>query len=419
MIRYKTRLIGVIFLLAGSCATQDNNNKNSQLQTKPGTSRNDPGLTEARRLSLLPPIQHQVPVKVQQTLPIAAASENAAESSSKSPREIQNLIVKILPKYVKDKEGWAADIQVPFTSLNIEPSVENLCSAIAVIEQESSFVANPRVANLPKIALNEIYARGAKIGIPNWAINSALSVRSKNGRTYLQRIKSAYTEGELSDIFEEMADSLPLGKSLLGSYNPIRTAGAMQVSVAFATTQLQKAPYPYPLGDDLRHELFTRRGGLYFGIAHLLDYKANYDAPIYRFADYNAGRYSSRNAAFQKALSSASGIPIVDDGDLLSYSGGEAKPSQTQAALLAIASNANLTPSAISDDLKKEKNFNFYQTPTYTNVFSLAERLQMKPLVRASIPQIDLRGPKIQRKLTTAWFADRVNVRMLGCILRQ
>ena len=48
-------------------------------------------------------------------------------------------------------------------------------------------------------------------------------------------------------------------------------------------------------------------------------YPADYEKPIYRFADYNSGMYSSRNAAFQSMLNSLTDAELSLDGDLLLY----------------------------------------------------------------------------------------------------
>src|SRR4029079_18304507 len=93
-----------------------------------------------------------------------------------------------------------------------------------------------------------------------------------------------------------------------------------------------------------RDEVFSRGGGLYFGIAHLLDYPVSYDQPIYRFADYNAGRYASRNAAFQQAVSIASGLPLDADGDLVRHDG---NVGRTEAALRTLGERLEMGEGAI------------------------------------------------------------------------
>ena len=41
-----------------------------------------------------------------------------------------------------------------------------------------------------------------------------------------------------------------------------------------------------------------------------------------------------------------------------------------------------------------------------------------KPMPRQAMPQIDLKSPKISRKLTTEWFARRVEGRYKTCLAR-
>src|SRR5689334_23835824 len=113
-----------------------------------------------------------------------------------------------------------------------------------------------------------------------------------------------------------MIDRVPLGRTFFAEQNPVRTGGPMQVSVAFAVAHAKAKRYPYTVVESIRDEVFTRRGGMYFGIAHLLDYPADYDRYRFRYADYNAGHYASRNAAFQEALAGVSGRKIAIDGDL-------------------------------------------------------------------------------------------------------
>jgi len=145
---------------------------------------------------------------------------------------------------------------------------------------------------------------------------------SSNGQSYSERIDHVKTEKQLSDLFEDFIGMVPMGKTFFADRNPVRTGGPMQVSVEFAEAHARQKPYPYPVDGSIRNEVFTRRGGMYFGIAHLFDYPAPYESPIYRYADFNAGHYASRNAAFQNAVALLTGISLTLDGDLLRYDRG-------------------------------------------------------------------------------------------------
>jgi len=331
-----------------------------------------------------------------------------------TPVEIQADIASRLPSGVKDAPGWARDIQVALTTQDIAPTAANVCAVIAIIGQESGFQADPAVAGMPKVARAEIDRRAAALHLPALLVDAALDIRSPDGRSYGQRLRGARTEQDLSLIFEDFIGMVPLGNTLFGGLNPVRTAGPMQVSVAFAQAHAQG--YPYPATRGIRHETFTRRGGIWFGTRHLLGYPAAYDALIFRFADYNAGWYASRNAAFQAAVSRLTGIPLALDGDLLLEASPD--PGETELAVRSLGSRLGLSEAAIRRDLARGNDADFSETAVYRRVFSAADQSAGAALPRGLVPHIKLHGPKITRPLTTAWFAGRVQTRWEQCMNR-
>ena len=330
--------------------------------------------------------------------------------------EVRNEIVRRLPATTQQPGSWAVDIQSAFEAQKIEPSSENICAVIAITEQETGFRVDPPVPNLAKIARDEIDGRAAAKHVPKFVVDAALKIRSPNGRSYSERLKQARTERDLSGIFEDLIGSVPLGKQLFANFNPVETAGPMQVSVSFAEANARG--YPYPIATSLRDEVFSQRGGMYFGIAHLLGYNTPYTRKVHRFADYNAGWYASRNAAFQNAVAIASGREIALDGDLLQPGARMDQPGETEQAVRALANTIEMDDGAIRRSLSRAGRIDFGDSDLVDRVYAIAEQRAGKPLPRALIPGITLKSPKITRTLTTAWFATRVDGRYQRCMQR-
>lgn len=330
------------------------------------------------------------------------------------------LILRHVPHNVQDRIGWAEDIYESLVALDIKPTTDRVCAIVAVIEQESSFQVNPQVPDMPRIAMRAIDERAEHAGMPLPLVHKALEFSSSTGRTYSDWIATARTEKDLSDIYEDFTGRVPLGRRLLAQFNPIRTRGPMQVNVAFAEEYVHTRRYPFPFTGTIENELFTRRGSLYFGIAHLLDYQPGYDSYLYRFADFNAGQYASRNAAFQNAVAvalKASKDSLTPDGALLPHDEDEDSPGVTELAIQMLVKKQKLgiDEDEIHDALRQAKTAEFAETPLYRTIFSLAEKTAHKDLPRAMVPQIELHGPKITRTLTTDWYAHRVNERFQRC----
>jgi hypothetical protein len=348
---------------------------------------------------------------------LLAGCVSPARPPAVDPDVVRAKIRGLMPATIANTEGWAIDIYAAFEVLSVPMTTEHICSVLAVTQQESDFQVDPAVPGLPAIARREIDARAESHHIPKLLVSAALDLRSPNGLSYGERLDRARTEQDLSEMFEDFIREVPLGERLFGDLNPVRTGGPMQVSIAFAERQAKERRYPYPTTGSVRAEVFTRRGGLYFGIAHLLDYAAPYDDMIFRFADYNAGHFASRNAAFQNAVNIASGKRLALDGDLLVE--GSNEPSDTELAIRSIGGRLDLSDAQIRSALKHGDEAEFERTPLYTRVIALADAQPPgRPVPRAMVPRIALKSPKISRNLTTDWFARRVDDRYKQCLAR-
>ena len=348
------------------------------------------------------------------------AGDVAHVPRTRTPEAVEADIAARLPAQLANRSAWASDLQLVLAALRIQPSESHICAVLAVTDQESGFRADPPVPQLASVAREEVFRRADAANVPALAVRLALQLNSPDGRSWDERLDAVKTERELSVIYEEFIAQVPLGRRLLAGYNPVRTGGPMQVSIAYAEAHAKARPYPFPIHESIRGEVFTRRGGLYFGTAHLLGYEAPYGREmIYRFADFNAGHFASRNAAFQAAVSLAGGRKLALDGDLvLPGTTTGSPPGQTETALRELATALGMDAGRIRHELQRSDEAGFERSPLHAKVFALAEQRAGKRLPRAVVPRIELQSPKITRRLTTEWFARRVDERYQRCLQR-
>ena len=335
----------------------------------------------------------------------------------------------------KDAPGWAADIASALAVNAIRPSRSNVCSVMAVIGQESTFTANPEVAGLGRMAEQQIKAKLAALpvlpGAAAAGVEIFLAMKPTPDKSYLAMIRAARTERDLDLVyrnltfylFREYASTRLLNAGAVAhridAANPVATLGSMQVSAAFTIAEVEKAKdRRLGLGAiwKLRDELYMRKGGVAYGTRMLLGYRADYPSRLFVFADYNAGRYASRNAAFQHMVAELSDVGLALDGDLMLYEGGKTKP-EASATETSLRNLKLLDDESLRADLLREKEFAFRDTETYKRVSDAFTAKTCKPPPYAMLPQITLKSPKIQPRMTTALFARAVMARYERCMV--
>jgi hypothetical protein len=345
-------------------------------------------------------------------------------------------LIRLAEKNVEDANGWAIDLHDVLIQHELDISPENVCAAIAVIDQESGFIADPVVPGLGKLSEDALRQKLGKYPIAGKAMLSWLERTPSPDASFMARIRAARTERDLDLAYRSLVDHL--GKStsldfvmqlgllnkLIEDRNEIDTAGSMQVSVRFALAEAKKRRWlPATLSDiyAVRDQLYTRHGGMFYGIKQLMGYETGYNRKIYRFADYNAGRYASRNAAFQQSVARLSGERLSIDGDLLSYGkDGKALPKVTSTEV-AVRKASKILKLGLADkqiraDFLREKELGFTGTRTFIAIRDRFAATFGKPPAFAAFPEIWLSSPKLSRKFTTRRFAESVDKRYQACM---
>ena len=169
-------------------------------------------------------------------LVLVGCSSQPAQPLKKGEKavDVASVVRQKMPASVKDRDAWAQDLAKTFESQKLAPTVENICSVLAVAQQESNYQADPAVPNLSKIAWKEIDRRAERMHIPQFVVHTALKINSPTGKSYSERLDTVKTEKQLSAIFDDFINMVPMGQTLFGSLNPVHTGGPMQVSIAFA-----------------------------------------------------------------------------------------------------------------------------------------------------------------------------------------
>ena len=319
-----------------------------------------------------------------------------------------------------DAQAWVSDVLSSLDSVGMVRTNESACAVMAVIEQESGYKVDPAVPGLSKLLANKIKKMEENIAV-RLALGMRLDQPMANGKTFREGIALVKTERDMANWYAEFTASKFTGPILSqfgkGVDDVVGTVGSMQVSIDYArrvAAQLGQSSL------NMRETLYTRKGGVLFGTAHLFYYPTHYEQMLYRFADYNAGHYASRNAGFQAMVAKLAAKPLAADGDLINHRA-EGDPnkstSQTEAALQQLFAKKmpNISAQTIAQDLALEKSLDFEQSTTYRTVVQLYQQKYGAPIAQ-QIPKISLKSEKITRNLTTEWYANSVNRRYQQCL---
>jgi hypothetical protein len=316
-----------------------------------------------------------------------------------------------------DLDQWMTALNRVFHDLQVDCTDDHfLLLAITTIQMESNVRVDPAVGNAD---LEELYANRLKRFRGEHALEAQLlnvsglddAVRKKlRADTRKRKVR---TEADLDRYVE--TDFRPwLLKTLQTDYllpeglassivikalpDPVHTIGPMQVDFNKAFRNAKKRGEPIASAHAMKRLLLDPETALERGLKEgVFLLWVNYrfyrtalppeEAVFFTAADFNAGEFSSRNAAFQERVAALTGRKLSLDGDLLAYKNGvpDTARSQTEEAA-AVLLQSELAPSAVRRDLMYEKESGFLDTATAKKVCALYERRTKLECLPARLP---------------------------------
>lgn len=95
----------------------------------------------------MPAVSRLYPLSLLAVLVLAGCSTQPPQPLKKGekPVDVASVVRQKMPASVKDRDAWAKDLAKTFESQGLAPTVENVCSVLAVAQQESNYQADPAV----------------------------------------------------------------------------------------------------------------------------------------------------------------------------------------------------------------------------------------------------------------------------------
>src|SRR5690606_11593606 len=111
-------------------------------------------------------------------------------------------IFKLIPAATTNRMAWANDVHTIMDDLKIDRNLTNTCSIVAVVDQESNFIADPQVPNLGKKSIKEMNERLEKKLGKKMAgyFNDMLAKSPSPDDSFLMQLEQVKTERELDNI---------------------------------------------------------------------------------------------------------------------------------------------------------------------------------------------------------------------------